>query len=244
MLSCLTTRKSSNTRIVSYRIVLCPTHYDSFGSRPAPRGSRHASHIPKIEMMRRSRESIWLSLYRIEGTTRPSRLLIHSSRRVERTRTRTRTHTHPYNPRLMAKRRTVIDSDDEQDDGKGAGPSSPKRTRLENKHQAEHRSSKSKGKGKARDDSDILNDFRVDDDDDIAAIRDARAEEDDGAQERFEEEHEESVRESIRQRNRQQGVGFHPMLGLSALKLAFGRVLQNLASSKPLKCTISCATSS
>ncbi|KAI0300233.1 P-loop containing nucleoside triphosphate hydrolase protein [Russula brevipes] len=106
----------------------------------------------------------------------------------------------------MAKRRTVIDSDDEQD-GNGAGPSSPKRTRLENKHQAENRSSKSKskGKGKAKDDSDILNDFRVDDDDDIAAIRDTRAEEDDGAQERFEEEHEESVRESIRQRNRQQG---------------------------------------
>lgn len=104
----------------------------------------------------------------------------------------------------MAKRRTIIDSDDEQDDNQ-LSPSSPKRSRLD-KDQTEHRSSKSKGKGKAREDNDILNDIRVDDDDDITAIRDARAEEDEGSQERFEEEHEESIRESIRQRNKQQGV--------------------------------------
>jgi hypothetical protein len=106
----------------------------------------------------------------------------------------------------MAKRRTIVDSDDEQD-GKQPSPSSAKRSRLDNKDQAEPRSSKSKGKGKARDDNDILNDFRVDEDDDITAIRGAHVEEDEGSQERFEEEHEESVRESIRQRNRQQGVG-------------------------------------
>jgi structural maintenance of chromosomes protein 6 len=103
----------------------------------------------------------------------------------------------------MGKRRTVGDSDDEQD-GKQVSPSGAKRSRLE----AEHRSPKSKGKGKARDDSDILNDFRVDEDDDITAIRDVHAEEDEVSQERFEEEHEESIRESIRQRNKQQGVGF------------------------------------
>jgi biopolymer transport protein ExbB/TolQ len=106
----------------------------------------------------------------------------------------------------MAKRRAVIDSDDEQD-SKEHSPSGAKRTRLNNEDQVEHRSSKSKGKGKARDDNDILNDIRVDDDDDIATIRDTHAEEDEGAQERFEEEHEESIRESIRQRNKQQGVG-------------------------------------
>jgi hypothetical protein len=106
----------------------------------------------------------------------------------------------------MAKRRAVIDSDDEQD-SKEHSPSSAKRTRLNNEDQVEHRSLKSKGKGKARDDNDILNDIRVDDDDDIATIRDTHAEEDEGAQERFEEEHEESIRESIRQRNKQQGVG-------------------------------------
>ncbi|KAH9990809.1 P-loop containing nucleoside triphosphate hydrolase protein [Russula vinacea] len=100
----------------------------------------------------------------------------------------------------MGKRRTVEDSDDEQD-GKQVSPSSAKRSRLE----AEHRSPKSKGKGKARDDSDILNDFRVDEDDDITAIRDVHAEEDEVSQERFEEEHEESIRESIRQRIKQQG---------------------------------------
>jgi hypothetical protein len=118
----------------------------------------------------------------------------------------------------MTKRRTLIDSDDEQD-GNEDTPTA-KRSRLNGKDKAEHRSSKLKGKGKARDDNDILNDFRVDDDDDIAAIRDTHAEEDEGAQERFEEEHEESVRESIRQRNKQQGVGSPPMLGLSVLKLA------------------------
>lgn len=118
----------------------------------------------------------------------------------------------------MTKRRTLIESDDEQD-GKEDTPTA-KRSRLNGKNKAEHRSSKSKGKGKARDDNDILNDFRVDDDDDIAAIRDTHAEEDEGAQERFEEEHEESVRESIRQRNKQQGVGSPPMFGLSILNLA------------------------
>jgi hypothetical protein len=119
---------------------------------------------------------------------------------------------------LMGKRRTVGDSDDEQD-GKQVSPSSAKRSRLDSKDQAEHRSPKSKGKGKARDDSDILNDFRVDEDDDITAIRDVHAEEDEVSQERFEEEHEESIRESIRQRNRQQGVGFLFMPSPSALKL-------------------------
>jgi hypothetical protein len=106
---------------------------------------------------------------------------------------------------LMAKRRAIIDSDDEQDDNQPS-PSSHKRSRLDDKDQTKHRSSKSKGKGKAREDNDILNDIRVDDDDDITAIRDTRAEEDEGSQERFEEEHEESIRESIRQRNKQQGV--------------------------------------
>src|SRR5229473_1121831 len=106
---------------------------------------------------------------------------------------------------LMAKRRTIVDSDDEQGDNQ-LSPSGTKRSRLDGKNQTEHRSSKSKGKGKARDNNDILNDIRVDDDDDITAIRDARAEEDEGSQERFEEEHEESIRESIRQRSRQQGV--------------------------------------
>ena len=105
----------------------------------------------------------------------------------------------------MAKRRIIVDSDDEQEDNR-LSPSSPKRSRLDGKDQAEHRPSKSKGKGKAREDNDILNDIRVDDDDDITAIRDAHAEEDEGSQERFEEEHEESIRESIRQRNKQQGV--------------------------------------
>jgi structural maintenance of chromosomes protein 6 len=114
----------------------------------------------------------------------------------------------------MGKRRTVEDSDDEQD-GKQVSPSSAKRSRLE----AEHRSPKSKGKGKARDDSDILNDFRVDEDDDITAIRDVHAEEDEVSQERFEEEHEESIRESIRQRIKQQGVGFLLMPVPSTLKL-------------------------
>jgi hypothetical protein len=104
----------------------------------------------------------------------------------------------------MAKRRTIVDSDDEQD-GKQLSPST-KRSRLDGKDQADPRSSKSKGKEKARDDNDILNDIRVDEDDDITAIRDAHVEEDEVSQERFEEEHEESVRESIRQRNRQQGV--------------------------------------
>ncbi|KAN0139913.1 P-loop containing nucleoside triphosphate hydrolase protein [Lactarius tabidus] len=109
----------------------------------------------------------------------------------------------------MAKRRTVIDSDNEQSDQEGS-PSGVKRPRLDVadvEDQPQHRSlkSKSKGKGKAKDDNDILNDIRVDDDDDIAAVRDTHAEEDEGAQERFEEEHEESIRESIRQRNRHQG---------------------------------------
>lgn len=103
---------------------------------------------------------------------------------------------------FMAKRRAVIDSDDEQD-GREESPSGAKRSRLNNKDQG---SSKSKGKGKARDDNDLLNDIRVDDDDDIAAMRDTHAEEDEGFQERFEEEHEESIRESIRQRNKHQGV--------------------------------------
>jgi len=107
----------------------------------------------------------------------------------------------------MAKRRAVIDSDDDEQVAKEDSPSSAKRSRLDNKDQANPRSSKPKGKGKARDDNDILNDFRVDDDDDIAAIRDTHAEEDEGAQERFEEEHEESIRESIRQKNKHQGVG-------------------------------------
>ena len=112
----------------------------------------------------------------------------------------------------MAKRRTVIDSDNEQSDQEGS-PSGVKRPRLDAANvedQSQHRSlkSKSKGKGKAKDDNDILNDIRVDDDDDIATVRDTHAEEDEGAQERFEEEHEESIRESIRQRNRHQGVGF------------------------------------
>ncbi|KAI9465450.1 P-loop containing nucleoside triphosphate hydrolase protein [Lactarius psammicola] len=109
----------------------------------------------------------------------------------------------------MVKRRTVIDSDNEQS-GREGSPFEAKRPRLdvaEVEDRSQHRSSKSKfkGKGKARDDNDILNDIRVDDDDDIAAVRDTHAEEDEGAQERFEEEHEESIRESIRQRNRHQG---------------------------------------
>ncbi|KAI0304378.1 P-loop containing nucleoside triphosphate hydrolase protein [Multifurca ochricompacta] len=110
----------------------------------------------------------------------------------------------------MVKRRTAIDSDNDQDDRLGS-PSDAKRSRLnvtEIEGQVElgnDQSSKLKGKGKARDDSDILNDIRVDDDDDIAAIRDTHAEDDEGAQERFEEEHEESIRESIRQRNKHQG---------------------------------------
>jgi len=107
----------------------------------------------------------------------------------------------------MAKRRAILDSDDEQDDNQPSR-SSPKRSRLDDKDQTKHRSpkSKGKGKGKAREDNDILNDIRVDDDDDITAIRDTRVEEDEGSQERFEEEHEESIRESIRQKNKQQGV--------------------------------------
>jgi hypothetical protein len=121
--------------------------------------------------------------------------------RLTRDAPRLTTHT-----LLMAKRRTIVDSDDEQDDNQ-ISPSSAKRSRLDGK-EAEHRPSKSKGKGKAREDNDILNDIRVDDDDDITAIRDAHAEEDEGSQERFEEEHEESIRESIRQRNKQQGVRF------------------------------------
>ncbi|KAI9443259.1 P-loop containing nucleoside triphosphate hydrolase protein [Lactarius indigo] len=109
----------------------------------------------------------------------------------------------------MTKRRTVIDSDNEQS-GQEGSPSAVKRPRLdvaEVEDRSQHRSSKSKskGKGKAKEDNDILNDIRVDDDDDIATVRGAHAEEDEGAQERFEEEHEESVRESIRQRNRHQG---------------------------------------
>jgi structural maintenance of chromosomes protein 6 len=114
----------------------------------------------------------------------------------------------------MAKRRAVIESDDDQG-GKEDSPSGAKRSRLED--QADNRrSSKSKGKARARDDGDILNDIRVDDDDDIATMRDTRAEEDEGAQERFEEEHEESIRESIRQKNKQQGVSF----ALSSLYLS------------------------
>lgn len=118
----------------------------------------------------------------------------------------------------MAKRRTVIDSDNEQSDQEES-PSGVKRPRLDVANvedQSQHRSSKSKskGKGKAKDDNDILNDIRVDDDDDIATVRDTHAEEDEGAQERFEEEHEESIRESIRQRNRHQGVGFGLILCL------------------------------
>ena len=105
----------------------------------------------------------------------------------------------------MAKRRVVIDSDDEQVT-KEDNPSGAKRSRPNNSDQAKPGSSKSRGKGKARDDNDILNDFPVDDDDDISTIRDGHAEEDEGAQERFEEEHEESIRESIRQRNKNQGV--------------------------------------
>lgn len=119
----------------------------------------------------------------------------------------------------MAKRRTVIDSDNEQS-GQEGSPSGVKRPRLdvaevEDRSQRRSLKSKSKGKGKAKDDSDMLNDIRVDDDDDIATVRDPHAEEDEGAQERFEEEHEESVRESIRQRNRHQGVGF--VLSLACL---------------------------
>ena len=113
--------------------------------------------------------------------------------------------SHTPHTLLMAKRRAIIDSDDDQDDNQPS-PSSAKRSRLDGNDQAEPRSSKSKGKGKAREDNDILNDIRVDDDEDITAIRDAHAEEDEGSQERFEEEHEESIRESIRQRNKQQGV--------------------------------------
>lgn len=118
----------------------------------------------------------------------------------------------------MAKRRTIVESDEEQDDNPPS-PSSSKRPRVDGKDQAEHRSSRSKGKGKAREDNDILNDIRVDDDDDITAIRDAHAEEDEGSQERFEEEHEESIRESIRQRNKQQGVRFSPCPIRPILKL-------------------------
>ncbi|KAH9980223.1 hypothetical protein BGW80DRAFT_1274148 [Lactifluus volemus] len=103
----------------------------------------------------------------------------------------------------MAKRRAVIESDDEQGDQEGSS-SGTKRSRLED--QAENRrSSKSKGKARARDDNDILNDIRVDDDDDISAMHETRAVEDEVSQERFEEEHEESIRESIRQRTSNKG---------------------------------------
>jgi hypothetical protein len=143
----------------------------------------------------------------------------------------------------MAKRRAVIDSDDEQAN-KEDSPSGAKRSRLSNKDQAEPRSSKSKGKGKARDDNDILNDFRVDDDDDIAAIRDTHAEEDEGAQERFEEEHEESIRESIRQKNKHQGVGLILLFSCSILRLPFDRVQQSSALLNPWRCINLCAISS
>ena len=136
----------------------------------------------------------------------------------------------------MGKRRTAIGSDDDED-GKQPSTSTAKRSRLETKE-----SPRSKGKGKAREDNDILNDFRVDEDDDMTAIRDAHAEEDEGSQERFEEEHEESIRESIRQRNKQHGVGaflclpFHP-------DAPGHRAQLNLALLNPLRCTILCATS-
>jgi hypothetical protein len=143
----------------------------------------------------------------------------------------------------MAKRRAVIDSDDEQVI-KEDSPSSAKRSRLHSKDQANPRSSKPKGKGKARDDNDILNDFRVDDDDDIAAIRDSHTEEDEGAQERFEEEHEESIRESIRQKNKHQGVGLTLWLTAPSSDFHSDRVQQSSALLNPLRCTNSCATSS
>lgn len=147
----------------------------------------------------------------------------------------------------MAKRRTVIDSDNEQS-GQEGGSSGVKRPRLdvaEVEDRSQHRplKSESKGKGKARDDNDILNDIRVDDDDDIATVPD-NAEEDEGAQERFEEEHEESIRESIRQRNRHQGVRF--VLSLACLiyaKPCLDRVWQSSASLRPSRCTSSCVTS-
>lgn len=148
------------------------------------RRSTCMARLPAID-----RIHIWLYLCRIRGVL--GRDAASFTRRV------------PRISLLMAKRRTIIDSDDEQD-GNQASPSSAKRSRLETK---DHQSSKSKGKGKAREDHDILNDFRVDEEDDIASIRDVHAEEDEGFQERFEEEHEESIRESIRQRNKQQGVG-------------------------------------
>ncbi len=68
-------------------------------------------------------------------------------------------------------------SNDEQDRREDS-PSGAERSRLNNKDQ---RSPKSKGKGKARDDNDLLNDIRVDDDDDIAVMPDTHAEEDEGA---------------------------------------------------------------
>ena len=136
------------------------------------------------------------SLFGIVYDARRGFIPLSSSREV---------HAPRLHTSLMAKRRTIIDSDDEQDDNQPS-PSSPKRSRIDSKDQTKPRSSKSKGKGKAREDNDMLNDIRVDDDDDITAIRDTRAEEDEGSQERFEEEHEESIRESIRQRNKQQGV--------------------------------------
>jgi hypothetical protein len=147
----------------------------------------------------------------------------------------------------MAKRRTVIDSDNEQSqEGSSSGVKRPRLDVAEVEDQPQHRSSKSKskGKGKAKDDNDILNDIRVDDDDDIATVRDTQVEEDEGAQERFEEEHEESIRESIRQKNRHQGVGFGlPLACLIYAKSCFDRVSQNSASLRPLRCTSSCVTS-
>ncbi|SRR6266702_1215825 len=152
----------------------------------------------------------------------------------------------------MAKRRTVIDSDNEQSgqEGSASGVKRPRLDVAQVEDRSQHRSSKSKskskgkGKGKGRDDNDILNDIRVDDDDDIATVGDTHAEEDEGAQERFEEEHEESIRESIRQRNRHQGVGS----GLRSVRLIYpesclDRVSQNSVLLRPSRCTSSCATS-
>lgn len=143
----------------------------------------------------------------------------------------------------MAKRRTVIDSDNEQSDqGSSSGVKRPRLDVVDVEDQSQRPlKSKSKGKGKAKDDNDILNDIRVDDDDDIAAVRDTHAEEDEGAQERFEEEHEESIRESIRQRNRHQGVGSH-IACLIYTKSCLDRVLQNSGLLRLSRCTSSCAT--
>ena len=172
-------------------------------------GGKKCRDETRRDEMNKTIDRPWLSTGVACPSWRPVLVLICSclyrwySRRATHSLSRDASHT--FTP-PMAKRRAIIDSDDDQDNNQ-LSPSSAKRSRIDRNDQ---RSSRSKGKGKAKEDNDILNDIPVDDDDDIAAIRDAHAEDDEGSQERFEEEHEESIRESIRQRNKQQGVCSSP----------------------------------